>query len=96
MLAQCANKRFDRFELGSHGSGTPFLQVPLGPIGTRVVPEELEALFEQVGADAFEVVLKDIGQFGSLTVGEVFLLLQEAEGMGVTSPYSTIDIGWVL
>jgi len=99
MLAQCANERLDGFEPRSHGSGAPFLQVPLGPVRALVVPEELEALLEQVGPDALEVVLENIGQFGPLPVGQVLLVLQEAvlgaleDFLIVSLPRQLFDLG---
>lgn len=53
-------------------------QKPFGPIRAFVVPEELKVFFGQVGPHVLQVVLKDIGQFGALSVHPVFFFLQKA------------------
>ena len=67
----------DRRESRTRGAGAPLFQIPLGPTRTAVAPELLESFFEQVGADAFEVVLEDVLELEALVVGEVFRILQE-------------------
>ena len=99
IFTECAHECLDGFEPGAHGSGAPFLQVPLGPVRAPVVPEELEAVVEQISPHALQVVLQDIGRLGSLPVGQVLLILPEAvlgaleDAVAVSFPRQILNLG---
>ena len=76
---------FDRFQAGSHGTGTPFIQIPLSPIRALVVPEELKTFLEQISTNALQIILKNIGQYHLYVIEKIQRGIKRAETEGAVS-----------
>ena len=77
VVAQRADEFLHGGEFAPHGAGAPFLEEPTRPTRTVVLPEGIEGFLEREGADGFEVVFKQVAQFGGLPDGEVGPALEE-------------------
>ena len=64
-------------DTGAHDLFTPDIEIQAGPGGGVVVPETMEVLFEQIGADGLQVVAKQIIKPEPLFGGEIGGALEE-------------------
>ena len=77
MVTQRADEFLHGGEFAPHGAGAPFPEEPTRPTRTVVLPEGVKGFLEREGADGFEVVFKQVAQFGGLPDGEVGPALEE-------------------
>jgi hypothetical protein len=68
---------FHGFDFRAHDPSTPAIQELLRPSRRGLFPETREVLFEQVGTDRFQMVLKKVFQFGLLLLSEVLPALEQ-------------------
>jgi len=76
--AQRAGDFFHGFNAAAHGLAAPEVQEHAGPGGRVVFPELLEIFLEQIGANAFEVVAKQIAEALLLLGGEILFPFEDA------------------
>src|SRR5208283_3937493 len=65
-------------DAAAHGLSAPEVQEQAGPMWRVVGPELLEVLLEQVSADGFQIVAKQIAEAELLLGGEILLALEHA------------------
>src|SRR6516225_1822214 len=83
VLAQHASHFLHRLDARAQGARTPAIQELPRPGGRTIVPEELEVLLEQVGADGLQVIAQQIRQLHFLFLRQVLGTFQQAPtGMG--------------
>ena len=77
MVAEHPRDLLHRLDPRAHHPATPFVQPGAGPLWGAVLPERLEELAQQHGADCAQVVLYEVPQAGPLFAGLVRRPFQE-------------------
>ena len=78
VLARHTSYPLHRLKARAQGPRRPAVQEFPRPEGRAVVPEELEVLLEQAGADGFQIVAQQLRQLDFLLLGQVLGALQQA------------------